>query len=210
MKTHSNTAQLTALEEDSIPLNQIGFDFDGVIADTADTFVRIAAEKYGYNSFSKEDITNFELEDCINVPREIVEKIFTEILMDSLGTGLKPIPGAIETLSLFATHSKVTIITARPIDQPVHDWLEIYLGKPLLTNIQVVATGDHDDKIRHIHSNNIKYFVDDRVATCKSLVKEAICPIVYQQPWNEGRHNLRMVSDWNDISHMVNTPKASI
>ena len=210
MKTHSNTPQLTALEEDSIPLHQIGFDFDGVIADTADTFVRIAAEKYGYNSFSKEDITNFELEDCINIPREIVEKIFTEILMDSLGTGLKPISGAIETLSLFATHSKVTIITARPIDQPVHDWLESYLGKPLLTNIQVVATGDHDDKIRHIHSNNIKYFVDDRVATCQSLVKEAICPIVYQQPWNKGRHHLTTVSDWNDISHMVNTSKESI
>ena len=207
MKAHSNLSHLKKIEEDSIPLSQIGFDFDGVIADTAETFVRIAADKYGYNSFSKEDITNFELEDCINIPREIVDKIFTEILMDSLGTGLQPITGAIETLSQFATHSKVTIITARPIDQPVHDWLECYLGKPLLTNIQVVATGDHDDKIRHIHANNIKYFVDDRVATCQSLVKEEICPIVYQQPWNEGRHNLTMVSDWNDISHMVNTSK---
>lgn len=206
MKTHFNPAQLIALKEDSISLAEIGFDFDGVIADAAETFIRIAAENYGYNSFCKQDITNFELEDCINIPPHIVDKIFTEILTDSIGTGLKPIPGAIETLSLFANYSKVTIITARPIDQPVHDWLENYIEKPLLTNIRVVATGDHDDKIRHIHANNIKYFVDDRVATCQSLVKEEICPIVYQQPWNEGRHSLAKVSDWDDISYMVNTP----
>jgi len=210
LKTHSSTPQLTTLQEDSISLTEIGFDFDGVIADTANTFIRIAADKYGYNGFSKDDITNFELEDCINVPRNIVDKIFTEILMDSLGTGLKPISGAVETLSVFAHYSKVTIITARPIDQPVHDWLETYFDKSLLTNMQVVATGDHDDKIRHIHANNIKYFVDDRVATCQSLLKEEICPIVYHQPWNEGRHNLTMVSDWNDISYMVNTPRESI
>ena len=204
MKTTTHSPHLVELEEDSVPLNEIGFDFDGVIADTADTFLRIAAQKYGYNSFSKKDITNFELEDCINVPREIVEKIFTEILMDSLGTGLKPLPGAVETLSSFASYSKVTIITARPIDQPVHDWLGTYFEKPLLANIQVVATGDHDDKIRHIHAHQIKYFIDDRVATCQSLIKEDICPIVFQQPWNEGRHQLTMVSDWNDISYMVN------
>ena len=204
MNTNINTHHLVTLEENSVPLYEIGFDFDGVIADTADTFLRIAAHKYGYNSFSKEDITNFELEDCINVPREIVEKIFTEILEDSLGTGLKPIQGAVETLSLFASNSKVTIITARPICQPVHDWLETYFEQPLLANMHVVATGDHNDKIRHIHANNIKYFIDDRVATCQSLIKENICPIVYHQPWNEGRHNLTTVSDWNDISYMVN------
>lgn len=207
MKTLSNLTQLPALDKNSISVSEIGFDFDGVIADTATTFIRIAREKYGYNSFSKEDITNFELEDCINVPREIVDQIFTEILVDSLGTGLLPNEGAVETLSLFAHHSRVTIITARPIDQPVHDWLETYFDKALLPNMHVIATGDHNDKIRHIHANNIKYFVDDRVATCQSLVNEEICPIVYQQPWNEGRHNLTMVSDWDDISYMVNTPQ---
>lgn len=204
MKKNINGLPLVALAKGSIDLNEIGFDFDGVIADTAATFVKIAAAKYGYNSFSKEDITNFELEDCIDVPGDIVERIFTEILQDSLGTGLQPINGAVETLSLFAHYSKVTIITARPIAQPVHDWIETYFDKPLLDKIQVIATGDHDDKIRHIHANKIKYFIDDRLATCNSLIKENIIPIVFQQPWNEGQHNLTMVSDWNDISSMVN------
>ncbi|WP_240744852.1 hypothetical protein [Desulforhopalus sp. IMCC35007] len=207
MNVHTPNRPIAKLTENSIPLSEIGFDFDGVIADTAETFVRIAVEKYGYNSFSKTDITNFELEECLSIPKETVEKIFTEILLDSLGTGLQPMPGAIETLSTFARSSKLTIITARPIDQPVHDWLETYFDSSLLVNIHIVATGDHDDKIRHIHANRIKYFVDDRVATCQSLINEDIHPIVYNQPWNLGRHNLASVSGWEDIALLINIPR---
>ncbi|BHH84559.1 5' nucleotidase, NT5C type [Desulforhopalus sp. 52FAK] len=207
MKTTTKTAPVHTLEKDSVPLNQLGFDFDGVIADTATTFLKIAKSQYGYNSFSKEDITNFELEECINMPKDVVERIFTDILTDSLGTGLQPMEGAVATLSQFARHERLTIITARPIDQPVHDWLETYFDKSLLSNINVVATGDHNDKIRHIHANGIQFFVDDRVATCQSLVTENICPIVYNQPWNAGRHNLTTVSDWDDISTLVTLPR---
>ena len=204
MKTTTKFAPVSTLEKGSVPINQLGFDFDGVIADTAATFLNIAKSQYGYNSLTKEDITNFELEECINMPKDIVERIFTDILTDSLGTGLQPMEGAVSTLSEFARCSKLTIITARPIDQPVHDWLETYFDKSLLGNINVVATGDHNDKIRHIHANGIQFFVDDRVATCQSLVTENICPIVYNQPWNAGRHNLTTVSDWSDISKLVN------
>lgn len=74
--------------------------------------------------FTQEDITNFELEDCLAIPREMVEKIFTDILVDSLGTKLMPMPGAVECLEQFTLGSKVTIITARPLDNPVFDWLD--------------------------------------------------------------------------------------
>lgn len=191
----------------TIPLTEIGFDFDGVIADTATTFLSIAAKEYGYNSLTKSDITNFELENCINIPSTIIQQIFTDILTDSLGTGLNPMDGAIDVLHRFALHSPVTIITARPIDQPVHDWLETYFSPAALNNFRVVATGDHNDKIRHIHANEIKYFIDDRVATCLSLAEENIQPIVYNQPWNEGRHELSSVSDWEEIANLVTIPR---
>lgn len=207
MKTTTKSAPANILAKDSVPIDQLGFDFDGVIADTATTFLKIAEKEYGYNSLTKEDITNFELEECINIPKDIVERIFTDILTDSLGTGLQPMQGAISTLREFARYSTLTIITARPIDQPVHDWLETYFENSLLANISVVATGDHNDKVRHIHANGIQFFVDDRVATCQSLIPENICPIVYNQPWNAGRHNLTTVSDWNDISKLVTLPR---
>ncbi len=205
---NANTSHILnkSLTAGSISLSEIGFDFDGVIADTAESFLRIAGDKYGYPSLTKKDITNFELEECINIPKDIVEKIFTEIMLDSIGTGVMPMDGAVEALSSFAENETVTIITARPIERPVHDWLEKYFQPQVLGQISVIATGDHNDKIRYIHANGIKYFIDDRVDTCKSLVVENIVPIVFHQPWNEGRHNLAQVATWDDITNMVRLP----
>ena len=187
----------------SIPVQEIGFDFDGVIADTAEAFIRLACTEYDYCSFTQEDITNFELENCLSIPRDLVEKIFTDILTDSLATKLKPMPGAVQCLERFASTSQVTIITARPLDNPVFDWLDRFFTKNAKENIRVVATGDHNDKIRHIHQHNLKFFIDDRAETCKQLVHENITPFVFTQPWNRDRHSLQTVANWEEIQALV-------
>jgi len=184
-------------------VSEIGFDFDGVIADTAETFVRLACEEYGYCSFTRNDITDFNLEDCINLPIDIVEKIFTEIMFDSIGTGLQPIPGAVATIQEFTSHSPLTIITARPIQQPVYDWLDQFFPSQTRERIKVISTGDHNDKVRHIHACGLKYFIDDRAETCLQLAQENISPFVYTQPWNINRHNLPTLDNWDSIMALV-------
>jgi hypothetical protein len=187
----------------TIPIAEIGFDFDGVIADTAEAFIRLACTEYGYCSFTPEDITNFELENCLDIPRELVEKIFTDILTDSLATRLQPMEGAVQCLERFTGSSMVTIITARPLENPVFDWLDRYLGPTARGRIRLVATGDHNDKVRHIHRHNLKYFIDDRAETCAQLAGENISPYVFTQPWNRDRHSLPMVADWEEIRALV-------
>ena len=187
----------------NITVQDIGFDFDGVIADTAEAFLRLACTEYGHCSFTQQDITNFELENCLNIPVEQLEKIFTDILTDSLATGLLPMPGAVECLEHFTCDSTVTIITARPLNAPVFDWLDHFLSKKARENIKVIATGDHNDKIRHIHQHSLKYFIDDRADTCKQLVREKIIPFVFTQPWNKNRHNLQTVANWEEIRAIV-------
>jgi 5'(3')-deoxyribonucleotidase len=187
----------------TIPVQEIGFDFDGVIADTAEAFIRLACTEYDYCSFTQEDITNFELENCLAIPRELVEKIFTDILTDSLATKLMPMPGAVECLERFTSTAQVTIITARPLENPVFDWIDRFFTKNAKENIRVVATGDHNDKIRHIHQHNLKYFIDDRAETCKQLVHENITPFVFTQPWNRDRHSLQTVANWEEIQALV-------
>lgn len=186
-----------------IPISEIGFDFDGVIADTAEAFIRLACTEYGYCSFAREHITNFDLESCLAIPRPLVEKIFTDILTDSIATELMPMSGAIESLERFARTGTLTIITARPIKQPVFDWLERFFSKPARENIRVVATGDHNDKVRHIHDHGLKYFIDDRAETCIQLARESITPFVFNQPWNRNRHELQTVADWGEIRALV-------
>lgn len=187
----------------AIPINQIGFDFDGVIADTAEAFIRLACIDHQYCSFSQEDITNFELEDCLDIPRKLVEKIFTDILHDSIGTGVQPIVGAVESIEHFSTTSTVTIITARSLEQPVIDWLDRFFTRTAREKIKVVTTGDHNDKIRHIQDHGLKYFIDDRAETCRQLAQDNIVPYVYSQPWNRNRHRLQTVANWAEIRALV-------
>lgn len=187
----------------NIPIHHLGFDFDGVIADTAATFIEIACKKYNYCSFTREDITSFELESCLQLPYQVIEEIFTDILEDSVGTKLQPISGAVKTLESFTRHSNVTIITARSLEQPVHDWLEIFFTRDAHKKIKVIATGDHDDKLRHINQNDLKYFIDDRAETCQKLASETITPIVFSQPWNREKHTLQTVNNWAEIRALV-------
>lgn len=200
---NSNNSTLARTPKTTIPLTEVGFDFDGVIADTAETFIRLACTEYGYCSFTAEDITNFNLESCLDIPLPLVEKIFTDILTDSIATRLQPMPGAVDCLERFAGKAAVTIITARPLKNPVFDWLDQFFTQEAREKIRVVATGDHDDKVRYIHQHGLRYFIDDRVETCRQLAQENITPYVFTQPWNRHRHQLQMVTDWQEISSLI-------
>jgi len=184
----------------NIKRHEIGFDLDGVIAATGETFLRLACEEFGHCSFSLEDIKDFEVEDCLGIPKEHVEQLFYTIMVDSLKTGLQPMPGAVDVISALADTSPVTIITARPLTNPVADWLDHFFPEKACKNIKLVATGDHNDKTRYIREHNLQFFVDDRVETCLQLAQTDITPIVYNQPWNIGRHTLQNVNNWQEIS----------
>jgi uncharacterized HAD superfamily protein len=178
---------------------ELGFDFDGVIADTAEAFIRLACDRYSLCDITTEDITSFNVEECLNISPEIVQSIFLDVLLDSIGTGLKPMDGSMEVLSDLTRQTKVTIITARPEPAPVHAWLESMLPQDVCTRIHVIAMGAHDNKVQHIKNTGLTYFIDDRAETCTQLDSEGIGAIVFNHPWNRRRHNLPSVSNWQEI-----------
>jgi phosphoglycolate phosphatase-like HAD superfamily hydrolase len=186
----------------TIPIHQSGFDFDGVIADIGEAFIRMAIEEYGCSPFRLEDITSFQIEKCLPVSPEIAAKIFTDITKDSLATGLQPIAGAIDGLNTLSSLGPITIITARPLAQPVCDWLDHYLPAAATQRIQVISTGDHDDKMRYLKQYRINHFVDDRAETCSHLHAHDIAAYVFRQPWNEGHHNLPDIGSWQELLHL--------
>ena len=178
---------------------EIGFDFDGVIADTVEAFIRIACEQYSHCDICPEDITHFSVEQCLAMDAGIAEAIFLQILRDSVGTGLLPMPGAIEVLSELAGEAPVTIITARPEADPVQHWLQTIFPAPVWQQMRVVAMGDHDDKARFIRRSGLTTFVDDRAEPCLQLNQAGIHSIVFSQPWNRNRHTLPAVQSWEEI-----------
>lgn len=177
----------------------IGFDIDGVVADTGGAFIRIANEEYGINSISLDDITSFEVIDCLDVDQGIIEEIFTRLLDDPLTAGLQPMEDAIPVLHRFADEAPLTFITARPHEKPIARWLKHYLQPATFEKIRLVAMGVHDNKTAYIKELGLKYFVDDRLQTCMMLANEGITPLVYNQPWNKNGHDLPTVNDWQAI-----------
>ena len=178
---------------------QLGFDFDGVIADIAEAFIRLACDDHNICGLKMEDITSFEVDKCLDVNEEIVEAIFLSILKDSVGTGMLPMPGSVDVITEFADLADLTVITARPFGGPVYDWLQTVLPESTLPKISVVAMGDHDDKLRYIREHNIRYFIDDRIDTCLQLHEAGIGSFVFSQPWNRNGHQLPTVNSWQEI-----------
>ena len=199
--TAATTATAAAIEVD-----RIGFDFDGVIADTAEAFIRLACRQYDYCSYALEDITSFQVEDCLDIPQSLVDRIFHAILEDSLATELRPMAGAVRVIHEMASLGPVTIVTARPLARPVEDWLDHHLAPDACRKIRLIAMGDHDDKARHINELGLSHFVDDRAETCHQLDAAAITPLVFDQPWNRGRHRFQAVTGWSEIHTLLDLP----
>jgi len=189
---------------------EIGFDFDGVIADIAEAFLRIACEEHGYCSYTANDITSFQVEECLDMPLPLVEGIFNDILRDSLGAGLKPMPGMVQVIEKMTEQADVTIITARPQWQPVADWLDNFLPAGALSRINLIAMGDHDGKLNYIREEGLRFFVDDRTRTCEMLFNADITPVVFSQPWNRNRHSFHAVESWQEIRALVYPPDTGL
>jgi len=177
----------------------IGFDIDGVVADTAEAFLRIARTEYGLNSITLEDITEFEVEKCLAVDPAIIEEIFARLLSEPVECGLQPMPHAAKVLTRLAADGHLNFVTARPDPEPIAGWLAGILGPEVYAKTRLDAMGEHDHKARYVKNMGLRYFVDDRAETCILLDRLGIMPLVYNQPWNIGKHNLPTVDNWLHI-----------
>lgn len=173
----------------------LGFDIDGVVADTMEAFIRIAHKEHGV-TVRPEEITDFQVEDCLDMDPAVVTEIFQRLMEDPLGAGLQLMPYAGMVLREFARQAPLTFITARPLAKPIGRWLAARLGDDTYRKTRLIATGEHDGKTRYIKDMGLRYFIDDRAQTCMMLQNAGITPFVFSQPWNRGRHSLATVDDW--------------
>jgi 5'(3')-deoxyribonucleotidase len=181
-----------------LPLTSLGFDIDCVVADTMEAFIRIAREEYTID-IKPEQITHFNVEQCLNMDDAIVQNIFHKLMVDPIGYKLKLLPDARPVLQKIQTQAPLTFITARPLRDPIVDWLEHELGSQITADMHIIAMGDHDSKTEHILDLGLTHFIDDRFETCETLAQEGIIAMVFDQPWNSGRHSLPVVRSWQDI-----------
>lgn len=180
----------------------IGFDIDCVVADTMEAFIRLAMDDYGIK-VQPEDITSFQVAECLDVSPRIIDEIFARLLSAPVENGLKPMPHAVDVLTEMSAWAPLTFITARPDREPVVRWLESILTNDVYRNSRLVAMGKHDGKAQYVRELGLRYFVDDRVETCVELAQAGISPIVFAHPWNRGRHPFATIDSWLDIKQRI-------
>lgn len=179
----------------------IGFDIDCVVADTMEAFIRLARLDYGL-TIRPEQITCFEVEQCLPIDSAIVADIFERLLVDPIEAGLKPMRHAVDVLLELSGRAPLTFITARPDHEPIAQWLTHVLGPEISAAARLAAMGDHDGKARYIKDFGLSHFVDDRLETCIELARRGITPLVYHQPWNSISHDYQTVDGWQAIANL--------
>lgn len=183
--------------------DNIAFDIDGVFANTMALFLEIARRDYGINHIQYEDITEYFLEECLDIDPEIIRVIINRILEGDFEQELKPIDGAVEVLSEIAEAHPLLFVTARPELSTIKEWVHRMLPvRP--SDIEVVASGTFEGKGDVLNKRGISYFVEDCLETCYILSEHVITPILFSQPWNRSPgHPFVEVCNWAEIRALV-------
>jgi len=179
------------------------FDIDGVIADTMRLFIDIARESFQVEHLRYEDITSYNLEDCLDLDPEIIAAVIDQIIAGTHTPRLRPMDGMGPHMARFGQQGQtVRFVTARPEADVIRTWLERNL--PLAPDqIEVEATGSFEAKADVLLAEGIRVFVEDRLETCFHLSRVGITPILYVQPWNRYPHPFREVSSWEEIASLM-------
>ena len=176
----------------------LAFDIDGVVADTMAVFVRLAHERYGLTNLSKQDMLCYNLYECLGLQKEIIDDLIRLTLDDRHTMEIPPVPGAPEVLMELAGIAPLRFITARLWSEPITQWLFTILPGVPRERIWVIASGAPETKLDILNGLQIRYFVDDRIETCRRLKEAGIEPLLFDQPWNrnEPADGLIRIQNW--------------
>lgn len=181
---------------------KIGFDIDGVVANTMQLFLDILFSDYGINHVTLDQITRYDLKACLDVDPQIITAINQSINEGSYAGRLEPMQGSTGVLKRLSAYGPIRLVTARPYPGPIEPWMaeEFSLnGNP----VKITATGGFDNKADVLKAEQIDFFVEDRLETCFLLQDRDITPILFAQPWNRRPHPFREVADWEQLESLI-------
>jgi uncharacterized HAD superfamily protein len=185
--------------EELITPELLGFDIDGVVADTMAVFVQLAQERYGLADLTKDHLNEYDLFRCLSLDRSIIEDLICLTLDDEHTLQLPPFPGAPEVLTELSRHAPLRFVTARIWPESITEWLYQQLPGVARERIQVIATGSPEAKLKILQDLGICYFVEDRLETCHFLAHDGIQPLLFDQPWNRSHTPFPRIHSWQQL-----------
>lgn len=191
---------------------QLAFDIDGVVADTMDVFVRLARERFGFEDMSKDDISCYNLYECLRIEKDILDELVCLTMDDEHTMQIPPMPGAPEFLTEMARSYPLRFITARIWPESITEWLYQTLPGVPSEKISVIASGAPERKPEILKELAVRYFVDDRTETCMHLKEFGIQPLLFVQPWNRNdpTDGFIRIENWAGLKECVLLPNPKL
>jgi hypothetical protein len=71
--------------------------------------------------------------------------------------------------------------------------------------IKVMASGSPEAKLDILKGLEIRYFVEDRIETCRHLKEAGIEPLLFDQPWNrkDSADDIIRIRNWMQLKEWV-------
>lgn len=186
----------------------IAFDMDSVLTDggwlrryVADHFGMKISDVAGHHKKGYE-VFYFGVPGASN--EEVARVVDRGILEESPSALPSPYMKEVTRYVHEVTRSPILVVTARAIDNidVTWQWLHENLDVPFI----VYIVSGHGDKAKLLSHHHVKIFIDDRHKTIKNLVNIIPYPVLYQQPWNQGREPIPAIEirDLRDIIPVLN------
>jgi 5'(3')-deoxyribonucleotidase len=182
---------------------RVAFDVDGVFGNVMELFIRLARELYQIDSIQYGDITRYYLYDCLDLDSQIIDRLIEKIVDYPHALKMNPFEQAVPVLSAYGQRYPLTFITARQKAEPITDWVLGHLPDVDPCRIRVIATGQHQVKLKILQKMGFTYYIDDHLDTCHLLFQHAILPIVFEQPWNQEPHPFPRVANWRELGEIL-------
>ncbi len=184
---------------------RLAFDIDGVVADTMQVFLRLARDRYGIDGLSMEDLRCYNLYECLDLDRTVLDELICLTLDDEHTLMVPPMEGAPEVLTELAQRGPLRFVTARIWPESISQWLEQTLPDVMADRIQVIATGAPEAKLQILKDLDVRFFVEDRLETCRFLSGQGIQPLLFDQPWNRGlpEDEFPRICNWDELRQWV-------
>jgi len=181
----------------------VAFDIDSVVADTMRLFVAIVQGEFGLHHIVYEDITSYNLLECLDIDEVTLDKAIDLLLSGTHTVPLEPIDGAIDVLTRLGNgYQPLLFISARPHLGGIDDWLKSHL--PIEPDaIETVATGSYEAKTEVLKRHNRTFLVEDRLETCFLIDAAGMTPILFKQPWNRKQHPFIEVASWAELEDLI-------
>ncbi|MFP5212474.1 MAG: 5' nucleotidase, NT5C type [Acidobacteriota bacterium] len=183
---------------------ELAFDIDGVVADTMSVFIRLARERLGLE-LTKDHLSCYNLHECLDLDSRVVDDLICLTLDDEHTLQIPPMPRAPEVLTELSRHTPLKFVTARIWPESIIQWLHATLPDVDRDRIRVIATGAPEAKLKILKDLDVRFFVEDRLETCKLLARDGIQPLVFDQPWNRmaTADPFPRVTSWSELRHWI-------